>query len=208
MRGDGHQEVRHRTDVGGQRVARVYAEALLDAAEQHGAADAVADQLQSLVEDVFRADPKFEAFLASGAIGREHKERVLRSVFAGRASDLFLNFLLVVNAHERLELLPAVRDAFNDLRDKRARRVRVKVRSAVPLPDDQRDRLRQNLHDTFQMEPVLEAEVDPDLLGGLVVQVGDWLYDGSVRTQLETLRNHIIENSTHAIQSGRDRFSH
>ena len=63
------------------------------------------------------------------------------------------------------------------------------------------------LRDLWQREPILESAVDPDLLGGLVVQVGDWLYDASVRTQLETLRNQLITRSSHEIQSGRDRFS-
>ena len=54
---------------------------------------------------------------------------------------------------------------------------------------------------------MLATKIDPDLLGGLVVRVGDWLYDASVRTQLETIRNQIIARSSHEIQSGRNRFS-
>ena len=56
------------------------------------------------------------------------------------------------------------------------------------------------------MEPVLDVQVDPELLGGLVVRVADWQFDGSVRSRLQNLRNQLIENSSHEIQSGRDRF--
>jgi F-type H+-transporting ATPase subunit delta len=194
-------------DVGTERIAHVYAEAWLSTAESHGQADALLDELNSLTTDVFRTDPLFEAFLSSSAIDRHTKANALRNAFGTRASALFLNGLLVLNDHERLGLLRAIAGAYRELRDQRAGRVHVEVRSAIPLPDDQRDRLLQRLRETLHKEPVLEASVEPELLGGLVVQVGDWLYDHSVRTQLETIRNQLIARSSYEIQSGRDRFS-
>jgi F-type H+-transporting ATPase subunit delta len=56
------------------------------------------------------------------------------------------------------------------------------------------------------MEPILDLQVDPQLLGGLVVKIGDWLYDGSVRARLQAFRDHLIARSSHEIQSGRNRF--
>jgi F-type H+-transporting ATPase subunit delta len=194
-------------DVGSQRVARVYAEALLNAAEKRGQADAVLEALDSLVKDLFWADPNLEAFFSSGAIGRDRKAGVIRSVFGPRAGELFTNFLLVLNEHDRLDLLRPILEAARELRDQRAHRVRVYVKSAAPLDDGQRDRLREQLRTNLHREPLLETQVDPDLLGGVVVRVGDWVYDGSVRTQLETIRNQLIERSSYEIQSGRDRFS-
>jgi F-type H+-transporting ATPase subunit delta len=194
-------------DVGTQRVAKVYAEAILRAAEAQNQEDELYAELESLLNDVLPADPRLEAFLSSGAIGKHAKAEVIRTAFAGRASDLLINTLLVLNDHERLDLLRPIGAAYRQLRDQRAGRIRVVVRSAVPLPDDQRHRLLQQLRDTFHKEPLLETQVDQDLLGGMVVRVGDWLYDQSVRTQLETLRNQIIARSSYEIQSGRDRFS-
>jgi F-type H+-transporting ATPase subunit delta len=192
-------------DVGAQRVAHVYAEALLNSAGQQG--DAAVEELESLIGDVFAADPDFETFLSSGAVGRDQKAQVIQSVFGSRGTPNFVNFLLVLNAHERLNLLRPILEAAREIRDQRARRIRVEVRSAVPLPDDQRERLRQQLRESFHQEPLLETRVDADLLGGLVLRVGDWLYDASVRTKLETLRNQLIAESSHEIQSRRDRFS-
>jgi F-type H+-transporting ATPase subunit delta len=194
-------------DVGTQRVAKVYAEAMLRAAEAGNQGDELYEELETLVNDVFPADPRLEAFLSSGAISKHAKAEVIRSAFAGRASDLFVNALLVLNDHERLDLLRPIGVAYRQLRDQRAGRIRVLVRSAIPLPDDQRQRLLQQLRDTFHKEPLLQTQVDENLLGGMVVRVGDWLYDQSVRTQLETIRNQIIARSSHEIQSGRDRFS-
>ncbi|HXG13271.1 MAG TPA: ATP synthase F1 subunit delta [Gemmataceae bacterium] len=203
------EAARHRTvlDVSAQRIARVYAEALIGAAGSDEQANEVVEELGSLLHDVFPADPRFEAFLAAPAIGRRTKAEVLRKVFGGRASKLFLNFLLVLNDHERLDLLRGIYKAARDLLDERARRIRVQVRSAVPLADDQRERLAQELRQAFRLEPVLETRVDPELIGGMVVRVGDWLYDASVRTRLETLRKQLIERSSYEIQSRRDHFS-
>jgi F-type H+-transporting ATPase subunit delta len=194
-------------DVGTERIARVYAEALLRAAEERNQVDEVFEELDSLIREVFRAAPEWEMVLSSGAVGRDRKATVIRSVFEGRASELFINFLLVLNDHERLDLLRAIVEAYRELRDEKAGRVQVMVRSAVPLPGNQRERLIQELRETFQKEPVIETQLDPDLLGGVVVRVGDWVYDQSVKSRLEDIRNQLIASSSHEIQSRRDRFS-
>jgi F-type H+-transporting ATPase subunit delta len=193
-------------DVGTQRVAKVYAEAMLRAAQTRNEGDKLLEEFESLVQDVLSADPRLEAFLSSGVISKQAKAQAIRSVFSGRASALFVNSLLVLNDHGRLDLLRPIVAACRELRDQQAGRMRVQVRSAVPLPDDQRELLLQQLRETFDKEPLLETQVDQDLLGGMVVQVGDWLYDHSVRTQLEAIRDQIIARSSYEIQSGRDRF--
>jgi F-type H+-transporting ATPase subunit delta len=194
-------------EVNTQRIARVYAEALFRAAEQHGQADEMAAELQALIDDVIKRDPFFEEFLASGAVDRKRKAELIRSIFTGRASDLFINFLSVLNDHERLHILRPIVAAYRELLDEKAGRMPVQVRSAVALADDQRERLREQLRAAFHKEPVFETEIDPDLLGGVVVRVGDWLYDLSVRAELESIRDQIIARSSYEIQSGRNRFS-
>jgi F-type H+-transporting ATPase subunit delta len=199
---------RHHTvlDVDSERVARVYAEALLRAAEPAGQTDEILEELESLVEDVFAANSESEAFFGA-AIGRDRKAAVIQSAFGSRASELLVNFLLVLNDHERLGELRSIAAAYRELRDQRAGRVRVLVRSALPLPNDQQERLKQQLRESLRQEPILETETDPELLGGMVVRVGDWLYDRSVRNELESIRNQIIARSSYEIQSGRNRFS-
>jgi len=191
-----------RADAAAQRVARVYAEALLDEAQQRNAAAETLDELEGLVHDVAGADPLLASFFLGGAIGRENREAVLKAAFDGRVSDLLRNFLLVLNEHDRLDLLRPVLAAGRDLLEQRTGKVRVHVRSAVPLDDPHRERLVGELRQVTGREPVLEVRVDPDLLGGLVVQVGDWLYDVSVRARLEALRNQLIERSSHVSEIG------
>ena len=207
MNDDKNADFKPIADVSAQRVARVYAEALLNAADKQGQSDDVVEALDSLIRDLFKAEPQLETFLTSSAVGRERKAQVIDKVFENKASTLFVDFLKVLNHHERLNLLRPILAAAKELRDERAKRIRVQVRSAVPLASDQENRLRQQLHDALKLDPVLKTQVDPELLGGVVIRVGDWLYDASVRARLESIRNQLIARSSHEIQSGRDRFS-
>lgn len=193
-------------DVGSQRVGKIYAEALLDAAEQRNQSSEILEEFDALVLDLFRRDSQLEKFFASSAIGRDRKQEIIEKTFRGRADDLLVNFLLVVNQHERLDMLRAIHAAYRDLLDQRAGRVRVQVRSAVSLPADQAEALRQEIRAKFAKEPVLEARIDPELIAGMVVQVGDWRLDSSVQSRLREIQDQLIERSSYEIQTRRDRF--
>lgn len=196
------------TDVGAQRIALVYAEALFAAAEAKGQTDDALAELRSFVVEVLETHPEVETILSSPAIGRDRRKHLITTALQGRASELLLNFLLILNKHDRLDLLRAILAEAEVLEDKRRNRVRVAVRTAVPLPEDQQEKLRAGLREVLQSEPVLEIRVDPELIGGLIIQAGDYRYDGSVSTRLQDLRNQLIERSSHEIQAGRDRFSY
>ena len=193
-------------DVSAQRIARTYAQALVNAAAAQSNVDDVLEELDSLLDDVFPAQPDLEEVLCRSAAGRDRKAALIQSAFAGRAAEVFLNFLLVLNHHDRLDLLRAVRAACRQINDERQQRVRVRVETAVPLPDDQRQVLVAQLRQTLHKEPVLDEKVAPAMLGGLVVRVGDWLYDGSVATQIQNITHQLLERSSHEIQTRRDHF--
>lgn len=189
-------------------VARRYAEALVDAAEKEGQADAALDELAEVDSEVFAKFPGFAAVLATERVPAAERDRILNEVFGGRASDLVLRFLRVLNRHGRLGLLRPVVAEARTIWNRRNRRVPVSVRSAVPLGDDQVQALRDRLQGLVAGTPILSVSTDPDLIGGLVVQVGDQRYDASVKSRLAQLRHRLIEGKTHEIQSRRDQFSY
>jgi F-type H+-transporting ATPase subunit delta len=193
-------------DVRSQEVARVYAEALLNAADKQGKVDSILEQLATLVHDLFQSQPLIEKFLASGAIKRHAKQEALQHAFDGITDPLLLDFLQVLNNHDRLGLLRAVWACYREKHDERARRMRVKVRAAAPLSAEQETRLKKELQDTFALEPILDIRIDENLLGGLIVQVGDWLFDGTVRSRLDRIRNQLMASSNY-VQDRRDQFS-
>ena len=190
-----------------RRVARVYADALLTVAEKRNQAEEIGQELAALVNEVFAESPEVEAALSSPVVKRSAKAPVLEHAFKAKVSDLLFNFLNVLNSKDRLVLIRHVAAAFRDLVDQRAKRVRVSVRTAVPLTDEQVGRLKRTLGEATGLDPVLTIKVDEDLLGGMIVQVGDQVFDSSVRTRIEGIRNHLLARSSYEIQTGRDRFS-
>ncbi len=202
-------QIHHRTmlDDETRHVARVYAEALYNAMPSEEHLQEVLNELETLTQGVFRQDPGLELFFSSAAISRERKAEVIHSAFDHKASPEFVRFLLVLNNHDRLGALRAIADAFHELYDRKHRKIVAQVRSAVPLTDQERHRLIDDLRSVTGMEPILHEQVDPEILGGLIVRVQDWVYDASVRTRIQAIRSQLIERSSHGIQSGRDRFS-
>ena len=114
----------------------------------------------------------------------------------------------VVSQHGRLDFLRAIHREVHRLDDEQRGRLRVRATTATPLDPQQKTNLEASLRKMFRGEPVLETIVDPQLIGGLVLRVGDTVYDGSVQRQLEQMREQMINRSVHEIQSRRDSFRH
>lgn len=189
-------------------VAQVYATAYLDStAKQPNPVDAVGE-LRSFVDEAVKKNPLFAEILCSAMIGREDKIALVKRVFSGRCTDTLVDFLMVLAEHERLELLPQIAGLAEVLWETRQGRVHVEVRSAHPLSDDALGKIRAGLVESLKINPILVPRVEPDLIGGLVIRVGDTVYDSSLRTQLKSLETRLRERSLNEIQSGRDRFSH
>ena len=187
-------------------LTRNYAEALLNAGGEQ--VNAVIEELEEIRSDVLQAQPRFAAILGSPSVSVDEKDRILIDTFDGKALPTVVNFLRVLNRHGRLGMLLSVIRQARATLDRRQKRKPVTVRSAVPLDEGQKADVLAKLASMIHATPVLTLEVDPSLIGGLVVQVGDDVYDASVRTRLERIRGRLIERKTHEIQSRRDHFSY
>jgi F-type H+-transporting ATPase subunit delta len=194
---DGEQ-IHHATvfDDATRHVARIYAESLLGAADKRQQTQEVLEQLEELVREVLARDSAFALFLASAVVNRDHKREALRRAFQGKVNDVLYHFLLVLNDHDRLDIIRETAVLMRDIYERRAGRMHVEVKSAVALDDEQRERICRELRDKFHREPILSVRVDPELLGGLVVKVDDWVFDDSVRARLERIRNQLIEKGS------------
>jgi len=190
------------------QAAREYAAALLGAAEKEGAVDEAVADLDAFRDEVLAPNPRFAAVLASPQVAAGEKDRILVELLRGRASDVATRFLRVLNRHGRLGLAAAVADEARRQWDRKAGRVAVRVRAAAPLDEGQMEALRRKVAGLVAGTPAFHVVVDPELIGGLVVQVGDVVLDASVRNRLEQIRQRLIEGKTHEIQKRRDQFSH
>lgn len=187
-------------------VASVYAEALVELADEAGAQTKVADieaELNELIGFVER-DPAFAAFLESPIISTDDRRKSLEAIFRARISDLLLHFLFVLNAAGRLGHLHAIAIAYRQITLRMAGRVEVEVFAAEPLSAEVQESVRRSLASSLGADPILNVTVDPSLIGGLKIRLGDTLIDASVATRLRQMRDALRGNGSQAV---RDRFS-
>jgi F-type H+-transporting ATPase subunit delta len=174
-------------------VARVYAQALLDVGRDQNRMDALGAQLEQVAAGVY-AEPNLCTFLESPVVDAQAKKRALVAL-RGKLDDALVNFLCLLVDKNRIGALDSIAGAYRDLADAAAGRVRVRALTAVTLPDDLRERLVTTVTATLKQECVLETAVQEDLLGGLVIEVGDKVYDGSVRRALRRMQSQMTRSS-------------
>lgn len=191
-----------------QSVARVYAVSLLDAAAKTGQVEAVLEEFGSFLKDVLHTQPEFRTLLCGPMLSEEARLGLIDRVIVPRSSELLANTLKVLARHDRLSLVDAVHRVAVQEHERRSGQVRVQVTTATPLSTEALEALRQRLAQTMSASPIVETAVDPQLLGGLLIRVGDTVYDGTVRNRLRQLRGKLRERCLNEVQRGRDRFSH
>lgn len=168
-----------------------YARALADVALEQNEDAEVRRDLETYRE-IFRAVPQLLDSFDSPAVPREAKGNVLKNLLArypvGKTAGNFLHVLL---DHHRLRYFEEIFDCYIKTVNERKGVVSAKVTSAVSLDERELSNLRDSLARATGKEVSLSVETDPELLGGLVVQIGSRVYDGSVRTQLDEMRRRL-----------------
>lgn len=173
-------------------IASVYAEALFSLAQEAGTIDATLVELDALVQ-LTEDDSKFAEFLRSVAIDPDARAASLEKIFRGRLSDLTVNALLVLNAHGRAGVLSQVRRAFVLAAEQSRNQIEATAISAVELEASAKQRIKELVAEKTGKEPLVSFDVDPDVLGGVVLRIADWQFDGSLRKQLKEMRSQLME---------------
>lgn len=194
-------------DPSATSVAKVYSKAFLGSIKE-SERDSVIEEFTEILDLAMTQQPVFGRMLMSNSLNKDERLSLVDRVFAPHASELLTNFLRVLARHERLELLPLIFTQIKTLRDTDAGKKAVTVRSAFELTDQTLANIKKCLNEALGFSPVIETSIDQSVIGGLVIQVDDTVYDGSLRTRLKQLRGRLNNRSIHEIQSGRDRFSH
>lgn len=184
-----------------QHVGEVYAKALLSAAKSNNQVDEVVDELESLVQDVLDRNPELDVLLSNPRKSIESKSELLDRVFGGRMHGTLLTFLKVVGRRQRLYALRAIQKSASKMRDEMAGRIQVHVTVSQPLNAEGEAALTAKLKSAFKKEVRLTTKVDPQIIGGLVIRIGDTVFDGSVDGQLRLLRKAVGVRSESALRS-------
>lgn len=177
-------------------VARRYAQALAEQAAATGALDTVDGDLDALAQTL-DGSRELRAMLASPVVSRGKKTAVLQALFGGTLSTLTNAFLDLLVRNEREAVIPGVAVAYQTLRDEARGIVTADVRTAKPLDPAEADRLKAALEARSGKTVRMTLSVQPELVGGLVVRLGDTVYDRSVRHQLSELKDQLVA-SAHA----------
>ena len=170
--------------------ARRYAIALLQAALKADELDRVEAEVQALSEMLNRS-PQLMKFLAQPLVPFEEKAKRLRQRLEGRVSPVTLNFLLAVVKHKRIEAFDHIVRVFADLVREYRGEVVAEVTTAVPLTDEERAMTLKRLQEITGKKVLLSEKVDPSIIGGMRIIVGDKLLDLSLRGHLERIREHL-----------------
>jgi len=172
-------------------IARRYARALLDLAAERGVEEAWGAELRALAE-LWASEPVLRGLLTDPLVPDRRKEEVLAAVVeAARPSGPVAALLGEMLGHDRMGRLPEVEAAYGGLLDERRGIVEAEVAAAEELTAKQLDRLRGRLEAITSRRVRLRARRDPGLLGGLVVRIGDLVYDGSLRRRLAQARRSL-----------------
>lgn len=171
-------------------IARRYALALSESAGEKNRIDQV-DQDVDLVWSSLEGSPDLERFFQSPIVPRSKKIAVIRTLFGERIDTVTLDFMLLLVEKRREGMVRPILGAYRDLRDEQQGFVSVVAKSARPIGPDEKQRLIDSVGRITGSKVRLETEVDASLMGGIVLRVGDTVYDGSVTNKLAALRERL-----------------
>jgi F-type H+-transporting ATPase subunit delta len=175
-------------------VSRRYAQAMIDAAGEANAVEAVGADLSRFLELMDADHELLGGALASPVFSQDERRAVLDAVLPRLGfHPLTNNLLRLVNDKRRFDRVHDIVEAFRGLADDRAGRARVTVQTAEPLTPQLEAEVRQALEAVTRKTVVLRTEVRPELIGGLVAKVGDVVYDSSIRTRLEQIKQALLD---------------
>jgi F-type H+-transporting ATPase subunit delta len=166
-------------------IARPYAEAVFRLAKQGNALPAWSDAL-NLIASVYQ-DPQMTAVLANPKVTPADIERLLLAICGERIDGVARNLIQLLVHNRRLTVLEEIRELFEQLKLEDEGKVDAKISSAFPMEDAQRQHVVDLLSTRFKRKINATVTVDPDLIGGIKVEVGDKVWDASVRGRLQTM---------------------
>jgi ATP synthase F1 delta subunit len=172
-----------------EEIAEVYARSLFEVAKEHGQLDEIREQLGEFA-DVLAEDRRLQVYFFSPYFSSTEKKDGITKVIEG-GNEYFIRFLQLLAEKHRLPVLFRIRRAYDAMWAKEQRLLEVSVTSAVELDEETVKGIGQKIEEQTGQRVKLTSAVDPDLIGGIVIQVGNKVLDASVRNRLERFRRSV-----------------
>lgn len=179
-------------------LARVYGRAMLELAQAQGQAQSLGEELSELAGLLDR-DPQLDTFFSTPMVDSDARRTMIEKSMRGRASELLVSSLQVINRKGRLPILRAINRAYELLLEELQGRVEVQVRTPVALTEGLREKLRGAVAAYTGKTPDLIETVDEDLIGGMVLQIQDEKIDMTVSARLARLSRTLADRASREI---------
>jgi F-type H+-transporting ATPase subunit delta len=174
-----------------EEIAEVYARALFEVAQEHHALDEVREQLGQFA-DALSENRQLAVFFFSPYFSSEEKKNGLARMIDG-ANEIFMNFLQTLIERHRMPVVFRIRTRYEELWEEVNRLLPVQVTSAIDLDKATVDHIGERIGEQTGRKVELSSTVDPDILGGIVLRVGNFILDASIRNRLEQLRKQVAQ---------------
>ena len=189
-----------------QQLGSVYAKALLGVGEKSGKTNELLEELSAVAEAVSN-QPSLNSTLQSPQVGSEEKLKLVGKIFEKKVSAPMMNFLKVLVGKDRFDCVAAISAAAKKLNDEKSGEVQATVTTAEEISASAKDEIAKQLSKKLGKKVKLDSVVDASVVGGVVVRVGDTVYDNSVVGQLQQVRQRAMEKAAEAIREKLDRFA-
>jgi F-type H+-transporting ATPase subunit delta len=173
-----------------EEIATVYARSLFEAAEDQDKLDEIREQLGQFT-DALNENRGLQVFFFSPYFSTEEKKEGLRKAIDG-AEPIFLNFLELLLENHRMPAIFRIRRGYDRLWEDYNKLLPVHVTSAVELDEETVQHIGDRISEQTGRKVELSSNVEPDILGGIVVRVGNQVLDASIRNRLDTLRKQVV----------------
>jgi F-type H+-transporting ATPase subunit delta len=177
-----------------EELAQVYARALFEVGREHDKLDELREQLGQFA-DAIAEDRQLAIFFFSPYFSTTEKQQGLERLLEGAADEL-LNFLRLLIEKHRMPVIFRIRQAYQRLWDEEHKILPVEITSAIQLDQGMTDDLGRTIGERTGRRVTLAARVDPEIIGGIVVRVGNSILDASIRNRLEQLRRHVAQGAS------------
>lgn len=179
-------------------VARRYAQAFFAIAQENKEIDKYEEELKFVV-DAIKSNPELESILAHQLVAPENKKDVIKNIFSSEISEITVNFLSVVADKYRAPYIEEIYNQFVAYANEAKNIADAYIKSAQPLSEADIAAVQQNLSKATGKNIRLVNDVDPNLIGGVVVRIGDKVMDGSVVRRLDVLKENLMQISVKEI---------
>ncbi len=176
-----------------EELAQVYARSLFEVAREQGKLDVLREQLAQFAE-ALDENRQLALFYFSPYFSTNEKQDSLAGLLDG-ADEIFLNFLSLLIENHRMPVIFRVRAEYDRLWDEENKTLPVEITSAIALDAQTTESLGRTIGERTGRKVTLAARVDPDILGGIVLRVGNSILDASIRNRLEQLRRHVAQGA-------------